>query len=345
MRVRFTYICAFLLSFVCLDIVSAKSNTISFHAVGDIVPGTNFKRNALPSGKGDILFSHTKNYLRGADIVFGNFESTMTDYPRTRKNTKRKLVFAFRTPPYYAQSLQRAGFNILSIANNHSLDFFYQGFLDTAKNIERVGILTVGKKDQIRYLQKKGLTIAFIAFSYTRQFNSLHDLTHAISLVKKADRKADIIVISVHAGAEGSKALHVKNKTEIFYGENRGNMVKFSHNMIRNGVDLVLGHGPHVPRAIELYQNRLIAYSLGNFVGYRVFSLSGAKGLSYILRVELDTKGRFSRGLIVPLYLSSPGIPMYDPKKRTIQLIRKLSQNDFPESKIKIDSNGNLLLR
>ena len=308
-----------------------------------MVLGTNFRRNALPHGKGDELFAHVRRYLRGADIVFGNFESTMTNYPKTRKNTNRRLVFAFRTPPYYAPSLKRANFDILSIANNHSLDFFHQGFLDTARNIEAAGVKTIGKKNEIKYLRRKGINIAFTAFGYTPQFNSVHNMGHAVSLIKKADEKADIIVVSVHAGAEGSKALHVKNKTEMFYGENRGNLVKFSHAMIQNGADLILGHGPHVPRALELFQGRLIAYSLGNFVGYRVFSLSGAKGLSYILRAVLDKKGRFSHGLIIPLYLNTSGIPIYDPKKRTIKLIRQLSKADFPRNKIKIDSNGNIL--
>ena len=337
------YILTFSFSYYCLQVSSSKANTISFHAVGDIVLGTNFRRNALPRDKGDMLFTHVRRYLKGADIVFGNFESTMTDYPKSRKNTNRKLVFAFRIPPSYAQSLSRAGFDIMSIANNHSLDFFYRGFLDTAKNIEAVGVKTIGKKNEIKYLQRKDTKIAFIAFGYTSQFNSLHDIRYAVSLTKKANKKADIVVISVHAGAEGTRALHTKNKTEMFYGENRGNLVKFSHTMIRNGADLILGHGPHVPRALELFQGRLIVYSLGNFIGYRVFSLSGAKGLSYILRAELDKAGRFSHGLIIPLYLNRSGIPKYDPKKRTINLIRRLSKTDFPKSKIKIDSNGNIL--
>ena len=345
MRAPSICIFVFTLLLVFLEASFSKSNTISFHAVGDIVLGTNFRRNALPPDKGDMLFVHVKRYLRGADIVFGNFESTITNYPKSRKNTKRKLVFAFRTPPYYARSLRRAGFDILSIANNHSFDFFHRGFLDTAKNIEAVGVKTVGGKNEIKYIRKKGINIAFIAFGYSPQFNSIHNMGHAVSLLKKANKKAGIIIVSVHAGAEGSKALHVKNKTEIFYGEDRGNLVRFSHTMIRNGADLILGHGPHVPRALEIYRDRLIAYSLGNFVGYRVFSLSGAKGLSYILRAELGKNGRFSHGLILPLYLNASGIPMYDPRKRSIHLIRRLSRSDFPKNKINISSNGNIFIR
>ena len=315
---------------------------VSISAVGDIVPGTNFLRNALPPGDGNILFKGVKKYFGTGNLVFGNFESTMTNYPKTRKNTKRKLVFAFRTPPSYARVLKNAGFDILSIANNHSFDFYARGFRDTARNLESKGIRTVGRKNEIEFVTHRNLKLAFIGFGYTNRFNSIHRLPQGTFLVKKAKRKADIVVISVHAGAEGSQALHVKDRNEIFYGENRGNLVRFSHQMIRAGADLILGHGPHVPRALELYRGRLIAYSLGNFVGYRVFSLRGPKGLSYILRVKLEEDGRFHSGKIIPLRLNPDGIPLYDPKMRTIRLIKKLSQADFPRTKPLITDEGEI---
>ncbi len=327
--------------FLCSSwIYSQKPVTLDIHAVGDIVLGTNFRRKALPAQEGRLLFSHVRKYLQGADILFGNFESTLTNYPKTRKDTTRSKVFAFRTPPKYVKSLKYAGFDVLSVANNHSYDFFQKGFLDTMFYIEGSGIVATGKKNSISYLKRKGVKVAFIAFGYTSNLNSIHNLPQAIALVHKAKHKADIIIASIHAGAEGNKAVHVKNKEEYFYGENRGNLVKISHHLINHGVDLILGHGPHVPRGMELYRHRLIVYSLGNFVGYHVFSLSKYKGLSYILKTKLKADGTFLKGKIVPLYLDKDGIPHYDKSQKTIGLIKRLSKSDFVKSKLSINANG-----
>src|SRR4029079_4437742 len=92
---------------------------------------------------------------------------------------------------------------------------------------------------------------------------------------RKADRWADLVVVTMHAGAEGSDHQHVRPGNECFLGENRGNSVAFAHSVVRAGADLVVGTGPHVLRGMEWYRGRLIAYSLGNFAGYDVFSLGG----------------------------------------------------------------------
>ncbi|MGL5062061.1 MAG: CapA family protein, partial [Microcoleus sp.] len=124
--------------------------TVSIKAVGDIIPGTNFPYNKLPDNK-ENLFKDVKPQLKGADILFGNFESTMTDYPYSAKGVGGGRLFAFRTPPSYAKILKDAGFNILSVANNHSYDFHEQGFNDTIKNIDSNGMKAVGKRNQIVY--------------------------------------------------------------------------------------------------------------------------------------------------------------------------------------------------
>ena len=146
-------------------------------------------------------------------------------------------------------------------------------------------------------------------------------------------------------GAEGTPALHVKPGFDNFHGENRGDVIKFSRTMIDAGADLILGHGPHVPRAVEVYKKRFIAYSLGNFLGYRVFSLGGAKGLSLILTTNLNNNGEFLSGKIIPLFLDSSGIPNYDPQKRSIDLIKNLSNTDFPSTTPVINSDGIISVR
>ena len=314
---------------------------ISIKAVGDIVPGTNFPNNRLPSNRKE-LFQNVKPYLQGADILFGNFESTLTNYPRTAKDTSRPMVHAFRTPPEYAKLLKETGFDVLSVANNHSMDFTAAGFEDTIKNIDQAGMKAVGKKNQIVYVNTKNTTIAFIGFSYLNAHNSMHDLAAGKALVAEAKKKATIVVISVHAGAEGTGAMRVKNKTETFYGENRGNLVLFSRTMIDSGADLILGHSPHVPRAMELYKGKLIAYSLGNFVGYRTLSTWGALGQSLILDLKLDTEGNFIDGKIIPVQLDRRGIPYIDKQFRSVQLIRNLTKGDFPNTNLKINSKGEI---
>jgi hypothetical protein len=317
--------------------------TVSIKAVGDMIPGTNFPYNKLPANK-DRLFESVKSYLQGADILFGNFESTMTDYPYSSKGGGGGMLFAFRTPPSYAKIFKDVGFDILNIANNHSYDFNEQGFNDTIKNINSNGMKAVGKRDQIVYQKVKGVNVAFIGFSnYGEVHNSLLELKAGAEVVKKAKQKADIVVISVHAGAEGTGAQNVNNRNEFFYGENRGNMVLFSRTMIDAGADLILGHGPHVTRALELYKGKLIAYSLGNFMGYRTLSTAGALGQSLILDVKMTPQGDFVSGKIIPIELSSQGIPSVDEYFRTVGLIRRLTKSDFPNTGLMIDDKGQIL--
>lgn len=316
--------------------------TIKIKAVGDIVPGTNYPQNKLhPQSK--VLFQGVKPILKGADFLFGNFESTLTNYPYSPKGVGGRLIVAFRTPPTYTKLLKDAGFDIMSVANNHSFDFSYHGFQDTIQNLEKAGIQALGKKGQILLANRKGVSVAWIGFSYFNYHNSLNNLKEAKALVKKASQYADIVVISVHAGSEGTGAMHVRNRTEYFFGENRGNLVHFSHTMINNGADLILGHGPHVPRALELYKGKLIAYSLGNFMGYRSFSTEAQLAYSLVLDVELNNQGDLVSGKIIPVYLNRQGIPYPDRQFRSVGLIRHLTQIDFPKTPLMIDKKGQIL--
>ncbi|MDT9182727.1 CapA family protein [Limnospira sp. PMC 289.06] len=316
---------------------------ITIKSVGDIIPGTNYPYNKLHPNK-QVLFAGVKPALQDADIVFGNFESTLTNYPNSAKNVGRGMVFAFRTPPEYAALLREAGFDILSVANNHSFDFFEAGFKDTIANIEKAGMKAVGKKGQIVYHEVRGINVAFIGFSYFDYHNNMNDLEASTALIKEAADNADIVVVSVHAGAEGTRALRIQNQTEYFYGENRGNKVLFARTMIDAGADLVLGHGPHVPRALELYNGKLIAYSLGNFLGYRTLSTRAELGYSLVLETQLDVMGNFVEGRIIPVHLDGQGIPSLDNSLRTVGLMRRLTKSDFPDTPLEIDDQGNIFV-
>lgn len=322
---------------------NATQPVLTIKAVGDIIPGTNFPDNRLPSQDGQWLFDKVKPFLGDADILFGNFESTMTDFPHSAKDISRGQTFAFRTPPSYASLFQQLGFDVLSVANNHSLDFGDQGFEDTIVHIQNAGMQAVGRKGEIVYREVNGVSTAFIGFSYFPDHNSILDLAGARALVEQAKQQASIVIISVHAGAEGTDAIRTRNETEYFFGENRGNLVEFSRAMVDQGADLILGHGPHVPRAMELYKGRLIAYSLGNFLGYRTLSTEGVLSYSLILQAQLDAEGSFVSGKIIPVRLDAQGVPYVDDYFQSVSLIRNLIETDFPVTPLLINNDGQIV--
>jgi poly-gamma-glutamate capsule biosynthesis protein CapA/YwtB (metallophosphatase superfamily) len=104
-------------------------------------------------------------------------------------------------------------------------------------------------------------------------------------------------------GAERTRALHVTDKTEFFYGENGGNSLKFARTMIDTAVDLVSGHGHHVPRVMELYKGKVIAYSLGNFLGYRTLATNTQTVYSMISDDKINSEGNLVSGNIIPIHL------------------------------------------
>ncbi|WP_017300008.1 CapA family protein [Nodosilinea nodulosa] len=312
---------------------------LTIKAVGDIIPGTDYQRYRLPDDW-QYLFRSIQYQLSDADITFGNFESTLTEVPNSAKDTSRGNTFAFRTPPWYASVLKEAGFDVLNVANNHSMDFFEQGFNDTIANIEAAGMQAVGRKGEILYVKAHGKTVAFIGFSTYSEHNSVNDLDTAIALVETAKQQADIVVVSFHGGKEGTDATVTRDQDEYFYSENRGNLVRFSHTVVDHGADLVLGHGPHVPRAIELYNHKLIAYSLGNFLGYRSLSTVGPLGISLILQADLDAQGNLVGGRIIPVALDKNGVPYLDDHFGSVVLLRQFTRRDFPDTPLKIDDLG-----
>ena len=138
---------------------------------------------------------------------------------------------------------------------------------------------------------------------------------------------------------------NITRKQEYFYGENRGNVYLFSHTMIDAGADIILGHGPHVTRAMEIYKNKLIAYSLGNFCTYKRFSLKGVKAYAPILEVTLNEDGEFLKGKIHSAIQTKSRYPFMDEEKKAFQEIKRLTLTDFPENKIEFYDDGNFSVK
>ena len=305
---------------------SESRETVTIKAVGDIVLGTTWPENRIPAGVEDRFFAGVAQTLSGSDIVFGNLEGALTDSGETRKDPSRGTQFAFRMPTRFAGVLRNAGFNVLSLANNHSSDFGPSGLKDTLSAIDSHGMLAVGLKNEIVYQEIRGIRIAWIGFSYLGLHNSVHDLDELARLVAQARQSARLVIVTFHGGAEGSDALRVYDAEEKYLGENRGNLVRFARTAVESGADLVLGHGPHVLRGVECYWQKLIVYSLGNFVGYQAFSTKRAAAISTILDITLDEDGWLRRAEFHPVRFNAEHLPEIDPKRRALYLLNDLSQ-------------------
>jgi hypothetical protein len=321
-------------------------DTISIIGVGDIMMGTTYPIKTLPPDDGKELFSDVKNYLLDADITFGNLEG-----PLLTKGGAPKICdsgsncIAFRMPEHYAAYLKETGFDILSIANNHANDMGKEGRISTQKTLDKYEIGYAGQIDCPTYIfEKRGITYGFAAFSSNANTCDINNLDKAVEIVHTLKDRADIVIISFHGGAEGTSNQHVKGDNEYFLNEDRGNVFKFSHTVIDAGADIVFGHGPHVSRAIEVYNKKFIAYSLGNFCTYSKFGLQGVLGIAPIMKVYVDKTGNFQRGEIIPVKQIKRGIPVYDENKEVIKIIRELTKIDFTDSDIKIDDEGNIRL-
>jgi poly-gamma-glutamate capsule biosynthesis protein CapA/YwtB (metallophosphatase superfamily) len=271
------------------------------------------------------FFEGVADQLAGSDVVFGNLEGALTDSDDTHKDPSRGTQFAFRMPPRFGAVLRAAGFNVINLANNHSADFGDSGLEDTQRNILENGMFAVGMKDEIVYQQIRGIRIAWIGFSYLHRHNSIHDLDLVSRLVRSADESATLVIVTFHGGAEGSDALRAYDEDEMYLGENRGNVVRFARTAVESGADLVLGHGPHVLRGVECYWQKLIVYSLGNFVGYGAFSTKRAAAVSTIVDVTLDQDGWLRRAEFYPVRFTAEHLPEIDPLKRSLYLLNDLS--------------------
>lgn len=303
----------------------AASEAITIKAVGDIVLGNNWPHGGWPPGYERDTERRLKRVLGDADVIFGNFEGALTTHNVSPKKPREGAVFAFRMPPRFASLLRNAGFNALAIANNHTFDFGLTGYQDTVAHLSQAGILLVGEPNRIAVQQLGDVTLAWIGFSYLQHHNHIGDHERLAALIDEARALADLVVVSIQAGAEGSEALRVRDQDETFLGENRGNVLAFARRAVDLGADLVIGHGPHVLRGVECYQGKLIAYSLGNFAGYGSFSIKRAAAISAVLEVRL-AKSRETIGFdILPVRFDEHKLPEIDPDKLAHYLINDLS--------------------
>ena len=320
---------------------------ITFAAVGDVMLGSAFPDETgglLPPDDGRALLTEVTPLLAGADVAFANLEGPLLDEGRSEKCARSRTgrCYAFRVPTRFGKRLQDAGIDVVSLANNHVGDFGEPGRASTRATLDALGIRYAGAPGEVARLDVRGTRVAVVAFATSPGVNDLRDLAEAARIVAAAKLDADLVVVSLHGGAEGADRQHVPAGQEQFLGEERGDLRAFARTVVEAGAALVIGHGPHVVRGMEVVKGRLVAYSLGNFATYGGMNLSGPNGLSLVLEARLAPDGTFLGGRIHPARQERPGGPRLDPGGAVIPLVRRLSHEDFGSSAVRVADDGTL---
>jgi poly-gamma-glutamate capsule biosynthesis protein CapA/YwtB (metallophosphatase superfamily) len=306
--------------------------------------GTDYPANHLPDDDGVSFLSGVAPVISAADIAFGNLEGVLMDGGEPVKQCSNpEACYLFRSPTRYAKHYGDAGFDVLSLANNHARDFGEEGRSSSMEALSAIGIEHSGREGTSAILKHGDISVLVLAYAVTKNSNMMLDYVTAFEQIAASADKYDIVIVSFHGGAEGADVTHIPFAEEEYYGEPRGDVVGFARGAVDAGADLVIGHGPHVVRGMERYKDRLIAYSLGNFATYYGISVAGIKGVAPILSATLDGDGVFIAGEITSTVQLRPAGPSIDENQRALNLIRGLSVDDFGESGLRFLPDGKLL--
>jgi len=319
------------------------ADTLTVAMTGDIMMGTTYPSVRLPANDGRDLFADTAPVLREATLAVGNLEGTLCDGGMTTK--KGPNAFAFRTPTSYTHLLEEAGYDFLSMANNHSNDFGDTGIVSTENSLDAAGLAYAGLTGRREWtvVERGGVRWGLCAFGHNLKTLKHADLAKVKSILDTLKAHSDLIVVSFHGGAEGSDKGHLPRGRETYLGENRGDLRAFAHFCIDNGASVVYGHGPHVTRCVEVYKGRFIAYSLGNFCTPYGMGLAGVLGYAPVITVRvLSTTGEFVDGRIHPFIQRSGVGPRRDEDGIVSRHIRALSDADVPESEAVVEPDGSI---
>ncbi|MGB9607441.1 MAG: CapA family protein [bacterium] len=315
------------------------SADIKVVAVGDVMLGSWYPSpRLLPESKMREAVRGVKSHMPKADISILNLEGVLIDSGKPAKKEGKSYHFAM--PSRYRKYIEEMGFNVASLSNNHIMDFGWEGFINTTRVLESQGLKYAGLNGKIAEFSVGDKKVCVVAFDFSTAEKSFSILNIAMAkrVIAKLKKEHDIVIVSFHGGREGYE--RTENKMERFLKEERGNLVAFSRAVIDAGANLVIGHGPHLPRAMELYRGKLIAYSLGNFFTYGRFDIKGACGYAPMLYVVLDEKGDFKEGRIIPFKQIAGGVPVFDKEGKAISWILRLTKLDFPNTPLTIERNG-----
>lgn len=305
----------------------------SLTAVGDVMFGSSYPDpTMLDSCSADTI--HVLHTISKAPIGFCNLEGTLLDAGSPCKQCAN--CFLFRMPESYVRRYAEAGFNLISLANNHSRDFGDRGMKTTESLLKLHGIKYASYSQPWDTFTVDGVRYGFCAFN-----TAWHRPEEAESVIVSMRSLCSILIVSMHSGAEGVGHSHVTRHREAYYGESRGNPYEFAHRCINAGASVILGHGPHVTRAVELYRGKFIAYSLGNFATCG-FKLQGVTAIAPIIQVTFDDRGDFVSGKIYPIKQEKYMSPVLDPERAAIKEIIDLTRQDFPKTRFTITADGEI---
>lgn len=339
---------------------SVPAEGVRVCAGGDVTLGTNLNpgwvHNASrrygmrvdPYPDPDSLLSPLRPLVEDADVVLLNVEGAIGEGPAPRKCGPRSTqCYAFRQPVGTAAALRRLadGAEVVgNVANNHAGDAGASGLRATVRHLERAGVHVTGADTlPTVVVTARGDTVAFLGFS-TSGGPDPRDLRAVRRHVRRAAAAHPRVVVTMHMGAEGVRAQRTRDATEIFLGINRGNSVAFARTAAEAGASLVVGHGPHVMRAVEWHGETLILYSLGNLLTYGPFSLAEPLNRGALACATLDEEGRVSDALLRPTRQRPPGLVRRDLSGRALVLADSLSRLDFPASGARVLPSGRIEL-
>ena len=324
----------------------AMPDTLTIAMTGDIMMGTTFPSVMLPANDGKNLFRDVKDLLVNADLAVGNLEGALCDGGQSTKKVSN-VSYAFRMPTRFAPLLKDAGYDFLSMANNHANDFGTEGIESTERCLKEQDIRFSGIAGRVRsaVVERNGVRYGLCAFGHNGYTMKHNDLSLVKDVIDELRQQSDIVVVSFHGGAEGQSYSHLPQGREIFLNEDRGSLREFAHFCIDNGADVVYGHGPHVVRCVEVYQGRFIAYSLGNFCTPYGISLKGISGYAPVVTIQIGNDGRFLNGKIHS-FIQQRGLgPRKDETNAVPRQMKMLSDADVPQSMARIDNKGNIILK
>lgn len=320
--------------------------TFTIAMTGDIMMGTTYPKAVLPANSGRALFKDVRAILRNSDLAVGNLEGTLCD---TGTTTKKKGAFnyAFRTPLHFTERLREAGYDFLSMANNHAFDFGLPGVRSTERALRRAGISFAGLRGRRRtaVVERRGIRFGLCAFGHNSYTLRHQDLWQVKSVLDSLSRCSDIVVVSFHGGAEGNSMSHLPEGKETYLNEDRGSLRAFARFCIDNGADVIYGHGPHVVRCVEVYKGRFIAYSLGNFCTPYGINTLGIAGYAPVIEIRTDEKGGFIDGQIHS-FIQKRGLgPRADTTNVVARQIKFLTATDIAQPEIIIADDGKITLK
>lgn len=301
---------------------------VTIGAVGDIMLARKLNTYMTRYGYGHPV-RNIGGDLSVSDITFGNLESPIG----TTGSKMPGKGICFRADPSSIAALTGGGFDVLSVANNHMLDYDEPAFAETLALLQANNIAAVGGGENLAaarrpvFITKNGLKIAFLAYtdmadlyfssSYPRKFQAEEDIPGVAPTVKemmleditKAKQQADLVVVSLHWGWE-----YNKRPTEA--------QRQLARELIDAGAGLILGHHPHVYQGVERYGNGVIAYSLGNFIFDQNQSLETREGL--VLSAFINDKG-LQEVRIRPVFITE-GQPNWCTGKQNQELLNEVSE-------------------